>query len=150
MPAPYIIDSDPILKIFYTHVHLSETICRVKVLVAPSRSQSDSGRSTITCTESLSTPSLSNSNVHLNEGIMQSKGYSGPNLSQKSHVQNCFMPHISHTHVHLNEAICRATFQNQLLKKILSGIPSECQTVWIHIRPNILSGMIWVQTVCIG
>ena len=34
--------------------------------------------------------------------------------------------------------------------KILSGIPSECQTVWIQIRPDILSGLIWVQTVCKG
>ena len=31
---------------------------------------------------------------------------------------------------------------------ILSGIPSECQTDWIQIRPDILSGLIWVQTVC--
>ena len=45
-------------------------------------------------------------------------------------------------------------FQNQLFQKILSeipillGIPSENLTVWIQIRPNILSGLIWVQTVC--
>ena len=39
-------------------------------------------------------------------------------------------------------------FQNQLFRKIVSGIPSACQTVWIQIRPNILSGLIWVQTVC--
>ena len=39
-------------------------------------------------------------------------------------------------------------FQNQLFRKILSGIPSECQAVWIQIRPDILSGLIWVQTVC--
>ena len=36
-------------------------------------------------------------------------------------------------------------FQNQLFQKILSGIPSECQTDSIQIRPNILSGLIWVQ-----
>ena len=30
------------------------------------------------------------------------------------------------------------------------GIPSECQTVCIQIRPDILSGLIWVQTVCKG
>ena len=28
------------------------------------------------------------------------------------------------------------------------SILSGCQTVWIHIRPDILSGLIWVQTVC--
>ena len=32
-------------------------------------------------------------------------------------------------------------------KKNLSGIPSECQTVWIQIRPDVLLGLIWVQTV---
>ena len=41
-------------------------------------------------------------------------------------------------------------FQNQLFRKILSRIPSECQIVWIQIRPDILSGLIWVQTVCKG
>ena len=29
-----------------------------------------------------------------------------------------------------------------------SGIPSECQTDWIQIRPDVLSGLIWVQSVC--
>ena len=29
-------------------------------------------------------------------------------------------------------------------------IPPECQTIWIHIRPDILSGLIWVQSVCKG
>ena len=38
--------------------------------------------------------------------------------------------------------------QNKLFPNILSGIISGCQTVWIQIRPNILSGLIWVQTVC--
>ena len=32
--------------------------------------------------------------------------------------------------------------------KILSGTLSEYQTVLIEIRPNIMSGLIWVQTVC--
>ena len=27
-------------------------------------------------------------------------------------------------------------FQNQLFQKILSGIPSECQTDWVQIRPR--------------
>ena len=26
---------------------------------------------------------------------------------------------------------------------------SKCQTDWIQIRPDVLSGLIWVQTVCI-
>ena len=33
-------------------------------------------------------------------------------------------------------------------KKNLSGIRSECQTVWIQISNEVLLGMIWVQTVC--
>ena len=34
--------------------------------------------------------------------------------------------------------------------KILFGIPSECQTIWIQVKPDNLSGLIWVQTVCKG
>ena len=41
-------------------------------------------------------------------------------------------------------------FQNHLFRKIISGIQSEYQTVWIQIRPDILSGLIWIQTVCKG
>ena len=32
----------------------------------------------------------------------------------------------------------------------ISGVPSECQTIWIQTRPDILSGLVWVQTVCKG
>ena len=32
----------------------------------------------------------------------------------------------------------------------LSGIPSKRQTVWIQMRSDILSGLIWLQTVCDG
>ena len=40
-------------------------------------------------------------------------------------------------------------FQNKPFQKILSGIrvPPVCLTVWIQIRPDVLSGLIWVQTV---
>ena len=31
-----------------------------------------------------------------------------------------------------------------------SGIPSECQTDWIQIRPDILSRQILVQSLCKG
>ena len=37
---------------------------------------------------------------------------------------------------------------NISFRKNLSGIPSEFQIVWIVIWPDILSGLIWVQTVC--
>ena len=35
-------------------------------------------------------------------------------------------------------------------KKNLSGTISECQIVWIQIRTDVLSVLIWVQTVCKG
>ena len=38
-------------------------------------------------------------------------------------------------------------FFNYFFQKNHSGIPSECQTVWIMIRPDILSGLIWVKAV---
>ena len=41
-------------------------------------------------------------------------------------------------------------FSKSTFPKILSGIPSECQTAWIQIRADILSGRIWVQSVCKG
>ena len=36
-------------------------------------------------------------------------------------------------------------FQNQLFRKVISGIPSVCQTVWIQIRPDVLSDLIQVK-----
>ena len=41
-------------------------------------------------------------------------------------------------------------FLNQLFRKKNSGIPFENQTDWIEIRPDVLSCLIWVQTVCKG
>ena len=37
-------------------------------------------------------------------------------------------------------------FKTIVFPKILWGIPSECQTVWIQLRLSILSPLIWVQT----
>ena len=40
-------------------------------------------------------------------------------------------------------------FQNQFFfEKIISGIQSECQTVCIQMRPDVLLHLIWVLTVC--
>ena len=41
-----------------------------------------------------------------------------------------------------------AFYQKLLFKRILLGTLSECQMVWILIRNDILSVLIWVQTVC--
>ena len=38
----------------------------------------------------------------------------------------------------------RIFFKINFFKNLLSGIPSECQTVWILIRPNVKSGLIWI------
>ena len=35
-------------------------------------------------------------------------------------------------------------------EKNILGITSACQTVWIQNRPDLLSGLIWVQTICKG
>ena len=39
-------------------------------------------------------------------------------------------------------------FQHDFFQNIISGMPSECQLVLMQIRPDILLGLIWVQTVC--
>ena len=38
-------------------------------------------------------------------------------------------------------------FQNQLFEQFFH-VPSKCQTDWIQSRPDHLSGLIWVQSVC--
>ena len=50
----------------------------------------------------------------------------------------------------LGKFACLWIFLSKLFQKNLSGIPSDCQTVWIQIRPDVLSGLIWDQTVCKG
>ena len=40
-------------------------------------------------------------------------------------------------------------FQNQLFQNLFQEY-HQCQTVWIQIRPDILAGLIWVQTACKG
>ena len=46
--------------------------------------------------------------------------------------------------------VCRLLtfFQNLLFQTILSGTLSACQMVWIQIRSNILSILIFIQSVC--
>ena len=41
-------------------------------------------------------------------------------------------------------------FKINFLKKIISGIPLECQTVWTLNMPDDSSGLIWVRRVCQG
>ena len=37
--------------------------------------------------------------------------------------------------------------QKLMFQKILSGIQSVCQTAWVQIRPDKMSGLIWIPTV---
>ena len=39
-------------------------------------------------------------------------------------------------------------FSKSTFLKILLGLPSGYQTVWFQIRPEVMSGLILVQTVC--
>ena len=41
--------------------------------------------------------------------------------------------------------VCRFFSKLSSSKKNLSGIPSECQTVWFQIWTHSLSGLMWVQ-----
>ena len=41
-------------------------------------------------------------------------------------------------------------FKVNILERILLGIQSICQNSFDPIRPDILSGLIWVQTACKG
>ena len=43
-----------------------------------------------------------------------------------------------------------AFFNDLFSQKNVSGTLSECQTVWLQIRTDVLSVLIWVQTVCKG
>ena len=77
------------------------------------------------------------------------------NLQTKKHVQNNYecidlshnlslkMSSPTHRYSHLINALIALRRQN-----ILLGTRPECQTAWIQIRPDILSSLIWVQTIC--
>ena len=39
-------------------------------------------------------------------------------------------------------------FKINFFQKIISGALSECQTVWIQIRTDVLSVLIWIKNVC--
>ena len=41
-------------------------------------------------------------------------------------------------------------FQSPLFRKKNQEYHQECQTIWIQIRDDILSCLIWIQTVCKG
>ena len=52
----------------------------------------------------------------------------------------------------LFDSMLSVCFRNQLFPKIEKFLHEyhQCQSVWIQIRPIILSDLIWFQTVCNG
>ena len=48
----------------------------------------------------------------------------------------------------LGNSSCFLSSADFFSKSTFSGIAPECQTDWVQIRPDILSCLIWVQTVC--
>ena len=38
-------------------------------------------------------------------------------------------------------------FKINAFKTLILGKPSECETVWIQIRPDVSSGLVWVHTI---
>ena len=51
---------------------------------------------------------------------------------------------------HAFVVVCRPFPKLTLKKKNLSGILSDCRTVWIQIRTDVLSVLIWIKTACKG
>ena len=102
------------------------------------------------------TPSLWITVFHHSASLMMPNGdpldglfYSIPTLMIDSYILACQIA-ISLAFIHTDKSnfatweifhafLWSDFFLNQLLRKILSGIPSECQTDWIQIRPDILS-----------
>ena len=59
----------------------------------------------------------------------------------------------NHLIVFLKEFFEKLIFEKksqQMTTNFFRKILSDCQTVWIQIRSNLLSGMVWIQTVCKG
>ena len=71
----------------------------------------------------------------------------GP-ATQNTHIFYLALPYwvILHSFI----VVFRLFFKINFFGKIHSGTPSECQTVWIQIRTDTVSALIWVQTVCKG
>ena len=81
-----------------------------------------------------------------------------PNLTTATHFRNGFTEIIDHliflTCYPLGNfscffVVCRFFLKINFFEKKNQEY-HQCQTVWIQTRPDILSGLIWVQTVCKG
>ena len=74
-------------------------------------------------------------------------------------VSFSFLPKRIHLYIGINSLIsffacfqnfaCLFFFQNHFFEIFFQEY-HQCQTVWIQIRSNVMSSLIWVQTVCKG
>ena len=70
------------------------------------------------------------------------------------------MQRLNNIHVYLGQGLHRSQVTDYACFSVVyfffkttlnfSGILSKCQTVWIQIKPDILSCLIWVQLICKG
>ena len=67
-------------------------------------------------------------------------------MSEKNYLQSD-LASVIFTGLQKLAAVFYFNFQNQHIRKGLLWKPSECQKVWIQIKTDILSDLIWVQTV---
>ena len=89
----------------------------------------------------------------LTERIFQAVGLTG--LGKPDQLSFCSSTKITEKNHNFNILVCALLFEcwvifHAKLKLTFSKSLSECQTVWIQIRTDILSVLIWVQTVCKG
>ena len=66
---------------------------------------------------------------------LATKSLQTENIQAKIYLYECWL-------------ILHAFFSKSTFQKIISRIPSECQTVWIQFRLDILLVLICIQTVC--
>ena len=91
-----------------------------------------------------------NSFMHISEPQHNRKTVDGASEHTTTHRNRWFNSAFQAIFHFLSSSVVVVFLQNQLYQKILSGLQSECQTVWILIRPDIMSGLIWVQTVSLN
>ena len=86
--------------------------------------------------------------------VFASRGYPFKNILFYENCRNsfvaCHLVTLTFAPWESGMLFCRLLifFSKLVFSKILHGIPSECQSDGIQIRPDVWLGLIWVQTVC--
>ena len=94
------------------------------------------------CTGSTLFASLLSSTVILGNYLQQTT--SADNFSRRHFQMHFFLSALRVNCLHA----CFFCHLHYFFQNIPSGITLEYQTFWIKIRPDVLLGLIWVQTVC--